>query len=55
MNALSGDAKQNEMMRQLAAAHKQLFDYANRIEYAERMYMLAAAGADRIREEQATS
>ena len=50
LNALSGDARENEMARQLTAASRKLFDYENRIECLERLYMLAAAEADRIRE-----
>ena len=52
LNALSGDARENEMARQLTAASRKLFDYENRIECLERLYMLAAAEADRTREEQ---
>ena len=51
LNALSGDARENEMARQLTAASRKLFDYENRIECLERLYMLAAAEADRISEE----
>ena len=47
LNALPGDARQNETARQLAAATGQLYDYGNRMDCLERMYM-AAAQANRM-------
>ena len=48
MNALPGDARQNETARQLTAATRQLYDYGNRMDCLERMY--AAAQANRMME-----
>ena len=48
LNALPGDARQNETARHLAAATRQLYDYGNRMDCLEWMYAAAAAQANRM-------